>query len=61
MCFQQRTYSQNKWEKKKKQQPLNPFEIANSTIEKLNKKLGQELHKEDIQIVNKQMKGTRLH
>lgn len=47
--------------KKKKQQPLNPFEIANSTIEKLNKKLGQELHKEDIQIVNKQMKGTRLH
>lgn len=35
-------------EKKKKQQLSNPFEIANNTIEKLSKKLGQALHKEDI-------------
>lgn len=34
--------------KKKKQQLSNPFEIANNTIEKLSKKLGQALHKEDI-------------
>lgn len=47
--------------KKKKQQLSNPFEIANNTIEKLSKKLGQALHKEDIQIVSKQMKGIQLH
>lgn len=39
----------NEAKKKKKKQLLsNPFEIANNTIEKLSKKLGQALHKEDI-------------
>ena len=33
---------------KKKQLLSNPFEIANNTIEKLSKKLGQALHKKDI-------------
>lgn len=38
----------NEAKKKKKQLLSNPFEIANNTIEKLSKKLGQALHKEDI-------------